>query len=76
MDDDKVCIRLDSDSGVVYLSNLQAGTMVYLYDANGDLCVKLHATEPVFNHALRERGFYILVLNHPFWGVIVRRIIY
>ncbi|WP_291584593.1 hypothetical protein [Bacteroides sp.] len=68
--------QLDTEKGVLCLSDLLINTMVYLYNDNGSLQVKELCISSSLTLELPKRGAYVLVILHPASEVVVRRIIY
>jgi hypothetical protein len=68
--------QLDTEKGVLCLSDLLINTMVYLYNDNGYLQVKELCISSSLTLELPKRGTYVLVILHPASEVVVRRIIY
>ena len=68
--------QLDTEKGVLCLSDLLINTMVYLYNDNGYLQVKELCISSSLTLELPKRGTYVLVILHPASEVVVRRIFY
>ena len=71
-----VNICLDSESGELCLTNLLSGTMVFLYDSQGELREKHQFALPLLTITISKQGTYVLVMSHPNCQSEVRRIIY
>ena len=71
-----VNIQLDHEKGTFCLTELLAGTMVFLYDSQGDLKGKQKFTLPSMIMIIPEPGTYVLVMSHPNCQTEVRRITY
>lgn len=70
----EVKIRLDNETGTVYLTGLLAGTMVFLYDSQGELKEKAKFDLPSLTIPISKQGTYVLVMSHPNCQPEVRRI--
>ena len=71
-----VNICLDNESGELCLTNLLSGTMVFLYDSQGELKEKHRFALPSLTLEISRKGTYVLVMSHPNCQPEVRRIIY
>ena len=71
-----VNICLDNESGELCLTNLLSGTMVFLYDSQGELREKHQFALPLLTITISKQGTYVLVMSHPNCQPEVRRIIY
>ena len=65
----EVNVYLDNEKGTLCLTGMLVGTMVFLYDSQGELKEK-HRFD------LSRKGTYVLVMSHPNCQPEVRRIIY
>lgn len=72
----EVNVRLDDEKGIIHLTGLLAGTMVFLYDVRGELQAKRKSEASPLAIAIPERGTYVLVMSHPNCQPEVRRVIY
>lgn len=72
----KIILQLDSERGILYLSELLVDTMVYLYNESGKLQVKEQYTLPSLVISLPKHGVYVLVLFHPTCQVEVKKIVF
>ena len=60
----EVNVYLDNEKGTLCLTGMLVGTMVFLYDSQGEL------------KDIPKKGTYVLVMSHPNCQPEVRRIIY
>ena len=72
----EVNVRLDNEKGTLCLTGLLAGTMVFLYDSQGELRGKHKFALPSFTMEIPQPGTYVLVMSHPNCQPEVRRITY
>ena len=72
----EVNVRLDNEKGILCLTGLLAGTMVFLYDSQGELRGKHKFALPSLTMEIPRPGAYVLVMSHPNCRPEVRRIIY
>lgn len=72
----EVQVLLDEDKGTICLTGMLAGTMVYLYDSQGELRGKYKYVEDTLTLDIPEYGTYVLVMSHPNCQPEVRRINY
>lgn len=72
----EVEVHLDRDKGTICLTGMLAGTMVYLYDSQGELRGKCKYVEDSLTLNIPEYGTYVLVMSHPNCQPEVRRIDY
>lgn len=72
----EVQVLLDEDKGTICLTGMLAGTMVYLYDSQGELRGKYKYVEDTLMMDIPEYGTYVLVMSHPNCQPEVRRINY
>lgn len=70
----EVKIRLDNETGALNLTGLLAGTMVFLYDSQGELKEKAKFDLPSLTMVIPEHGTYVLVMIYPNCQPEVRRI--
>ena len=71
-----VNICLDNESGALCLTGLLVGTMVFLYDFQGELRGRHQFALPSLTITIPKQGTYVLVMSHPNCQPEVRRIIY
>ena len=64
----EVNVYLDNEKGTLCLTGMLVGTMVFLYDSQGELKEKHRFALPSLT--------YVLVMSHPNCQPEVRRIIY
>lgn len=67
---------MDNEKGTLHLTGLLAGTMVFLYDSQGELMEKAQFALPSITMALPKYDTYVLVMSHPNCQPEVRRITY
>lgn len=72
----EVDVQLDNEKGTLCLTKLLTGTMVFLYDSQGDLKGKQKFALPSITMIIPKRGTYVLVMSHPNCQPEVRRITY
>ncbi|MEG1562818.1 MAG: hypothetical protein RR365_03690 [Bacteroides sp.] len=72
----KVNLQLNSQTGVLVLTDLLIGTQVFLYDDSGVLQQKMLLTSRSLSITLNKRGVYVLVLHHPTCKIVVKRFTY
>lgn len=72
----EVNVHLDKETGTLCLTRLLAGTMVFLYDSQGELRGKHQFALPSLTITIPRHGTYVLVMSHPNCQSEVRRIIY
>lgn len=72
----EVGVQLDNKKGILCLTKLLAGTMVFLYDSQGDLKGKQKFALPSITMIIPKSGTYVLVMSHPNCQPEVRRITY
>ena len=72
----EVKVRLDNEKGSLCLTGLLSGTMVFLYDSQGELRGKYQFTLPSLTMLIPQAGTYVLVMSHPNCQPEVRRITY
>lgn len=70
----EVNVRMDYERKTLNLTGLLAGTMVFLYDSQGELMEKCQFTLPSITMAIPKCGTYVLVMSHPNCQPEVRRI--
>lgn len=56
---------MDNESGELCLTNLLSGTMVFLYDSQGELREKHQFALPLLTITVSKQGTYVLVMSHP-----------
>ena len=61
----EVNVRLDNEKGTLCLTGLLAGTMVFLYDSQGELKGKHKFALPLLTMEIPQQGTYVLVMSHP-----------
>lgn len=61
----EVNVRLDNEKGTLCLTGLLAGTMVFLYDSQGELKGKHKFALPSLTMEIPQQGTYVLVMSHP-----------
>ena len=61
----EVNVRLDNEKGTLCLTGLLAGTMVFLYDSQGELRGKHKFALPSLTMEIPQPGTYVLVMSHP-----------
>lgn len=72
-----VRLVLDPNTGELCIDNIEYYSLVYLYDSKGMLQAYTEcATEEPFSYCLSAPGMYILVINNPQSGYVVRQIYY
>lgn len=64
------------DNETLNVSGLLAGTMLFLYDSQGELCGKCKFALPSVALTIPKQGAYVLVMSHPNCQPEVRRIVY
>lgn len=69
-------ILLDNEQGAICLTGMLVGTMVFLYDSQGELRGKFSYAESELTFQIPESGTYVLVMTHPNCQPEVRRISY
>lgn len=69
-------VRLDNDGGILCLTGLLVGTMVFLYNGVGELQIKQVYALPYLSLVLPCRGTFVLVAHHSACQPEVRRIVY
>lgn len=67
---------MDYKEGTLNLTGLLSGTMVFLYDSQGELIEKSQFALPSLTMAIPKYGTYVLVMSHPNCQPEVRRITY
>lgn len=72
----EVKVLLDNEKGTICLTGLLAGTMVFLYDSQGELKVKSQFALPSLTMQISKHDTYVLVMSHPNCQPEVRRIVY
>lgn len=72
----EVNVQLDNEKGILCLTKLLNGTMVFLYDSLGDLKGKQKFVLPSLTMIVPTHGIYVLVMSHPNCQPEVRRITY
>ena len=72
----EVNVRLDNEKGTLCLTGLLAGTMVFLYDSQGELKGKHKFALPSLTMEIPQQGTYVLVMSHPNCQPEVRRFTY
>lgn len=72
----RVNVHLDNEKGTLCLTGLLAGTMVFLYNSQGELSEKHQNTLQSITLTLPGCGTYVLVMSHPNCQSVVRRITY
>ncbi|SCH40958.1 Uncharacterised protein [uncultured Bacteroides sp.] len=72
----EVNVRLDNQKGTLCITGLLVGTMVFLYDSQGELRGKSKFELPSISMLVPKYGTYVLVMSHPNCQPEVRRIIY
>lgn len=73
---EKVKVRLDNEEGILCLTGLLSGTMVFLYDSQGELKSKHKFALPSLAMQLPVYDTYVLVMSHPNCQPEVRKISY
>lgn len=73
---EKVIVRLDNENGILCLTGLLSGTMVFLYDSQGELKSKHKFVLPSLAVQLPVYDTYVLVMSHPNCQPEVRKINY
>ncbi len=74
---ENVRLVLDQNTGELCIDNVECYSMVYLYDSKGALQAHTeYVTEEPFSCYLSAPGMYILVINNPQSGYVVRQIYY
>ena len=71
-----VNVHLDKEEGTLCLTGLLAGTMVFLYDSQGELRGKHQFVLPSLAITIPKPGTYVLVMSHPNCQPEVRRVAY
>ena len=59
----EVNVRLDNEKGTLCLTGLLAGTMVFLYDSQGELRGKHKFALPSLTMEIPQPGTYVLVMK-------------
>ena len=72
----EVNVYLDNEKGTLCLTGMLVGTMVFLYDSQGELREKHQFALPLLTITISKQGTYVLVMSHPNCQPEVRRIIY
>ena len=72
----EVNVRLDNQKGILCITGLLVGTMVFLYDSQGELKGKSKFELPSISMLVPKSGTYVLVMCHPNCQPEVRRLIY
>lgn len=72
----EVNVHLDKETGILCLTRLLAGTMVFLYDSQGELRGKHQFALPSLTITIPRHGTYVLVISHPNCQPEVRRVVY
>jgi len=72
----EVNVHLDKETGTLCLTRLLAGTMVFLYDSQGELRGKQQFALPSLTITIPRHGTYVLVMSHPNCQPEVRRVVY
>ncbi len=72
----KVNIQLNYKKKWICLSDILTGTMVFLYDSQGQLIGKCQYAIDSITFRVPKYDMYVLVLNHPNCQPEVRRIEY
>ncbi len=72
----EVNVYLDNEKGTLCLTGMLVGTMVFLYDSQGELKEKHRFALPSLTLEISRKGTYVLVMSHPNCQPEVRRIIY
>ena len=72
----EVNVYLDNEKGTLCLTGMLVGTMVFLYDSQGELKDKHRFALPSLTLEISRKGTYVLVMSHPNCQPEVRRIIY
>lgn len=70
----EVNVRMDYERETLNLTGLLAGTMVFLYDSQGELMEKCQFVLPSITMSIPKCGTYVLVMSHPNCQPEVRRI--
>lgn len=71
-----VNVHLDKIAGTLRITGLMIDTVVYLYDAKGDLQYKQLYQSPCLDLKFSKKGTYVLVMSHPNCQPEVKRIVY
>lgn len=72
----EVKVLVDNEQGTICLTGMLTGTMVFLYDLQGELRGKFRYAESELTLTIPEIGTYVLVMTHPNCQPEVRRISY
>ena len=72
----EVNVHLDKETGILCLTRLLAGTMVFLYDSQGELRGKHQFALPSLTITIPRHGTYVLVMSYPNCQPEVRRVVY
>ena len=72
----EVNVYLDNEKGTLCLTGMLVGTMVSLYDSQGELKEEQRVNLPSLTLDIAKKGTYVLVMSHPNCQPEVRRIIY
>ncbi|WP_294472599.1 hypothetical protein [uncultured Bacteroides sp.] len=72
----EVKVHLDNEKGTICLIGLLAGTMVFLYDSQGELKEKTQFALPSLTLMISKYDTYVLVMSHPNCQPEVRKIVY
>ncbi|GEM_PF-4065821 len=74
---ENVRLVLNQNTGELCIENVEYHSLVYLYDSNGILqTYSENVTEDTLSCCLSAHGMYILVINNPQYGYVVRKIHY
>lgn len=72
----EVNVHLDKEVGALCLTGLLVGTMVFLYDSQGELRGRHQFVLPSLTITIPKQGTYVLVMSHPNCQPEVRRVVY
>ena len=61
----EVNVYLDNEKGTLCLTGMLVGTMVFLYDSQGELKEKHRFALPSLTLEISRKGTYVLVMSHP-----------
>lgn len=64
----EVNVYLDNEKGTLCLTGMLVGTMVFLYDSQGELKEKHRFALPSLTLEISRKGTYVLVMSHPNWS--------
>ena len=72
----EVNVHLDKEAGALCLTGLLVGTMVFLYDSQGELRGRHQFALPSLTITIPKQCTYVLVMSHPNCQPEVRRVVY